>query len=146
MGKCLLRVRITSVLVFAGTLLATLTFCYKMYNYNFYNKYNFFYNVFNFQFLLSQKNILTNHFVTRVPLVFSCLTQSNFIKKNISNKFQHLFNSTPECCGGHPSLIQKFLGQLIEIIETFSLSDIWRIRNPKTTRVSFRQEHCLGCI
>ena len=37
-------------------------------------------------------------------------------------------------------LKQKFLTKLIEIIETFNLCDILRIRNPKTRRFTFRQQ------
>ena len=34
----------------------------------------------------------------------------------------------------------------MEIIDTFNLCDIWRIRNPKTKMFTFRQQHCLSFI
>ena len=50
------------------------------------------------------------------------------------------------CNGGNPSFKQKSFAKLIEIIETFNLCDIWRIRNPKTKRFTFRQQHWSGFI
>ena len=35
---------------------------------------------------------------------------------------------------------------MIEPIESFELCDIWRIRNPKEKRFTFRQNHISGCI
>ena len=35
---------------------------------------------------------------------------------------------------------------MIELIESFELCDIWRIRNPKEKRFNFRQNHITGYI
>ena len=35
---------------------------------------------------------------------------------------------------------------MIELIESFRLCDIWRIRNPREKRFTFRQNHISGYI
>ena len=64
----------------------------------------------------------------------------------LAGDFDVFFNTNLECSGGNPSFKQKSVAKLIEIIETFNLCDIWRIRNPKTKRFTFRQQHCSGFI
>ena len=64
----------------------------------------------------------------------------------LAGDFIVFFNTNLECSGGNPSFKQKSVAKLIEIIETFNLCDIWRIRNPKTRRFTFRQQHCSGFI
>ena len=64
----------------------------------------------------------------------------------LAGDFNVFFNTNLECSGGNPSFKQKSVAKLIEIIETFNLCDIWRIRNPKTKRFTFRQQHCSGFI
>ena len=64
----------------------------------------------------------------------------------LAGDFNVFFNTNLECCGGNPSFKQKYVEKLIEIIQTFNLCDIWRIRNPKTKRFTFRQQHCLSLI
>ena len=58
--------------------------------------------------------------------------------------FNVFFNTNLECCEGSPSFKQKSVAKLIEIIETFDLCDIWRIRNPKIKRFTFRKQNCSG--
>ena len=64
----------------------------------------------------------------------------------LARDFNVFFNTNLQCSGGNPSFKQKSIAKLIEIIETFNLCDIWRIRNPKTKRFTFRQQHCSGFI
>ena len=62
----------------------------------------------------------------------------------LAGDFSVFFNINLECCGGSPSFKQKSVAKLIEMIETFNLCDIWRIRNPKMKRFTFTQQHCSG--
>ena len=39
---------------------------------------------------------------------------------------------------------EKLLAKLFELKEKFDLCDIWRIRNPKTKRYTFKQNHATG--
>ena len=64
----------------------------------------------------------------------------------LAGDFNVFFDTNLECSGGNPSFKQKSVAKLIEIIETFNLCDNWRIRNPKTKRFTFRQQHCSGFI
>ena len=68
---------------------------------------------------------------------------SNFL---LAGEFNDFFNTNLECCGGTPSFNKKSVAILIEIIETFSLCDVWRIGNPKTKSFTFRQQNCLRFI
>ena len=56
----------------------------------------------------------------------------------LAGDFNVFFNINLECSGGNPYFKQKSVSKLIDIIETFNLCDIWRIRNPKTNRFTFR--------
>ena len=47
---------------------------------------------------------------------------------------------------GIPCLKRKSIATLIQIKEKFNLCDIWRIRNPKIKRFTFRQQHTSGFI
>ena len=60
--------------------------------------------------------------------------------------FNVFFNANLKFCGGNSSFKQKSVAKLNEIIETLNLCDIWRIRNLKTKRFTFRQQHCSGVI
>ena len=58
-----------------------------------------------------------------------------------------MFLNTPlETQGGTPTLKKKYLAKLTEIKETLDLCDIWRIRNPKSKRFTFHQNHVSGRI
>ena len=59
--------------------------------------------------------------------------------------FNLFFNSSLKAQGGNP-IIKKFLAKLIEIKETLDLCDIWRIRNPKSKRLTFHQNRVFGRI
>ena len=41
---------------------------------------------------------------------------------------------------------KKSLAKLIQLKESYDLSDIWRMRNPVTSTFTFRQKHCTGFI
>ena len=79
----------------------------------------------------------------------------NFLNKidDIKNKkiilggdFNAYFDSKLDASGGKPTIKKQTIPKLIEILETFDLCDIWRIRNPNLRRFSFRQNHFSGYI
>ena len=55
--------------------------------------------------------------------------------------FNFIFDTSLESYGGKPTLKKKYIAKFIELKEKFDLCDIWRIRNPKTKRFTFRQKH-----
>ena len=64
----------------------------------------------------------------------------------IGGDFNFYVNSKLEAKGGKPTLKKKSIGKMIELIESFELCDIWRIRNPTEKRFTFRQNHISGYI
>ena len=56
------------------------------------------------------------------------------------------FNTSIETQGGDLILKRKSLAKLTEIKETLDFSDIWRVRNPKSKRFTFHQNHVSGRI
>ena len=48
--------------------------------------------------------------------------------------------------GGKPVIKKSKLAKLIQATENLDLCDIWRIRNPKRKRFTFRQHHSTGFI
>ena len=56
------------------------------------------------------------------------------------------FDSSLEASGGNPTIKKKSLRIILAIKERLDLCDIWRIRNPKTCRYTFRQNHSSGVI
>ena len=57
------------------------------------------------------------------------------------------FNTSLETQGGGNLILKKkSLAKLIKIKETLDLCDIWRIRNPKSKRFTFHQNHVSGRI
>ena len=68
--------------------------------------------------------------------------------KNIvlGGDFNVIFDISLESLGGNPCLKKKSIAKLIQIKEKFDLCDIWRIRNPKIKRFTFRQQHISGFI
>ena len=61
---------------------------------------------------------------------------------------------TSTCCltlnlrvKGNPVFKRKhFVGKIFELKETYNLTDIWRIRNPKAKQYTFRQKHVSGFL
>ena len=45
-----------------------------------------------------------------------------------------------------PFLKKRSVSKLIELLKSYDLVDIWRIRNPKTKRYTFRQNHFSGFL
>ena len=73
--------------------------------------------------------------------------------KNLSDKhivsagdFNSFFDTSLESYGGKPTLKKKSIAKFFELKEKFDLWDVWRIRNPKTKRYTFRQKHVSGWI
>ena len=68
--------------------------------------------------------------------------------KNIvlGGDFNVIFDISLESLGRNPCLKKKSIANLIQIKEKFDLCDIWRIRNPKIKRFTFRQQHISGFI
>ena len=56
------------------------------------------------------------------------------------------FDASLDAKGGTPTLKSRSINKLIELNETFDLCDIWRIRNPKKRKYTFRQKHLSGII
>ena len=48
--------------------------------------------------------------------------------------------------GGNPKLKKGSITKFTEIKEKFDLCDIWRVRNPKNQRFTFRQNHKSGFL
>ena len=49
-------------------------------------------------------------------------------------------------CGGNPKMKNKSVAKFIHIKESLGLCDIWRVRNPKKKRYTFRQQRVTGFI
>ena len=75
--------------------------------------------------------------------VNTLLTMMKTIDRNkntnllLAGDFNVFFYSNLECYGGILSFNQKSVAKLTELIQTFNLCDIWRIKNPKTKKVYF---------
>ena len=68
--------------------------------------------------------------------------------KNIifGSDFNIIFDSFFDVQGGNPIFKKHTLAKTIQIKERLNLVDIWRIRNPKTNRFTFRPHHATGFI
>ena len=51
------------------------------------------------------------------------------------------FDRNLEVCGGTPSLKKKSVSKIVQLLEKYNLSDIWRIRNPTSNRYTYRKNH-----
>ena len=60
--------------------------------------------------------------------------------------FNVIFNPFLDLEGGKPVIKKRTIAKLIQITENLDLCDIWRIRNPKRKRFTFRQHHSIGLI
>ena len=60
--------------------------------------------------------------------------------------FNLFLNSKFDAKGGKPAIKKKNLAKLIQLKESYDLCDIWRIRNPATSSLNFRQKHSTGFI
>ena len=64
----------------------------------------------------------------------------------LGGDFNLFFSSKIESAGGNPVFKKKSVSKLIELLKSYDLVDIWRIRNPKTKRYTFRQNHFSGFL
>ena len=64
----------------------------------------------------------------------------------LAGNFNFFFNTSLKSYGGKSTLKNKYITKFIKLKEKFDLCDIWKIRNPKTRRYTFRQKHVSGLI
>ena len=97
---------------------------------------------------LYNSNNESDQIMTLSELTFLLNSIDDIENQNIifGGDFNFFFDSTIEASGGNPTLKKKTLTKFIEIKEKFNLCDIWRIRNPKAKRFTFRQNHVSGFI
>ena len=85
----------------------------------------------------------------------NCIHLKNILEtfEDIQNKsvllggeFNVILNPSLDSHGGKPVIKKKTTAKLIQITENLDLCDIWRIRNPKRKRFTFRQQHSTGFI
>ena len=93
-------------------------------------------------------NTETEQVTTLLDLGRMLKTIKDFSDKNIvlAGDFNFFFDTSLDSYGGKPTLKKKFIATFIKLKEKFDLCDIWRIRNPKTKRYTFRQKHVSGLI
>ena len=72
------------------------------------------------------------------------LTQNNNII--CAGDFNLFFNVKLGSYGGNPVFKKRSVGKIVELKETYNLTDIWRIRNPKAKQYTFRQKHISGLL
>ena len=103
------------------------------------------------QFLLINiynSNNESDQLVTLSELITMLEKVVNISEKKIvlGGDFNTILDVNLDSNGGNPSFKKKTYAKIVELIETFELCDIWRIRNPKTKRFTFRQNHFSGFI
>ena len=54
------------------------------------------------------------------------------------------FDGLLDAKDGNPTLKSQSFNKLIELNETLDLCDIWKLRNPKKRKYTFRQTHLSG--
>ena len=64
----------------------------------------------------------------------------------LGGDFNVILNPSLDSEGGKPVIKKRAIAKLIQITENLDLCDIWRIRNPKRRRFTFRQHHSTGFI
>ena len=75
-------------------------------------------------------------------------TIKDFSDKHIvlAGKSNFFCDTSLDSYRGKPKLKKKSIAKFIKLKEKFDLCDVWRIRNPKTKRYTFRQKHVSGLI
>ena len=89
--------------------------------------------------------------LTRKKNKVSVLNELSSILSNFENTLNHnvifagdfniFFDASLDAKGGTPTLKSRSINNLIELNETLDLCHIWRIRNPKKRKYTFRQKH-----
>ena len=64
----------------------------------------------------------------------------------LGGDFNTIMDLNLDSKGGNPSFKKRTFAKMTELIETFELCDIWRLRNRKEKRFTFRQNHFSGVI
>ena len=72
------------------------------------------------------------------------LTENNNII--CAGDFKLFFNVKLGSYGGNPVFRKCSVEKIFELKETYNLTDIWRIRNPKAKQYTFRQKHVSGFL
>ena len=72
------------------------------------------------------------------------LTQNNNII--CAGHFNLFFNVKLESYRGNPVFKKRSVGKIFKLKETYNLTDISRIRNPKVKQCTFRQKHVSGFL
>ena len=75
---------------------------------------------------------------TNLSKTFDCVGDIQNKDVIFSGDFNVIFDSLLDVQGGKPSLSKYTLTKIIQIKEKLNLDDIWKIRNPKTKRLTFR--------
>ena len=65
---------------------------------------------------------------------------------SLADDFNFFFDISLESYGRKPTLKKKSVAKFIELKEKFDLCNIWRIRNLKPKRYTFRQKYVSGLI
>ena len=93
-------------------------------------------NIYNANDKLYQLKTLTD-----LSKIVDCV--NDIQNKNIifGSDFNIIFDSFLDAQGGNPILKKHTLAKKIQIKERLNLVNIWRIRNPKTKRFTFRQQN-----
>ena len=89
------------------------------------------------------QQLLTLTELHKIPQNVDDIGNKNII---IGGDFNFDFDSKLEAKGGKLTLKKKSIRKMIELIESFELCDIWRIRNPTEKRFTFCQNHISGYI
>ena len=97
---------------------------------------------------LYSPNTESDQVATLTELSFMLNSIDDLDNQNIilGGDLNFFFDTTLEASGGNPTIKKNTLTKFIELKENFNLCDIWRIRNPKTKRFTFRQKHASGFI
>ena len=64
----------------------------------------------------------------------------------MAGDFNLFFNSKLDAQGRNPTIKKRSLAKLIELKESYNLSDAWRVRNTKSRQFAFTHKHSSGFI
>ena len=98
-------------------------------------------NLYNANTETEQVSVLNN--LSSLLEKFDVTLEKNLI---FAGDFHLLLNSKFDAKGGKPAIKKKSLAKLIQLKESYDLCDIWRIRNPATSTLTFRQKQSTGFI